>query len=69
MPTDRSRDRHAKGEDGRPLKPARIIRPDPPELWDQLGVAVGPRKRSEIISDLIRRYLNGEPMPPVPDRS
>ena len=55
MPKDRSLDRHAK--------PARIIRPDPPELWDQLGEAVGERQRSAVVSDLIRRYLAGEPMP------
>ncbi len=68
MPTDRSRDRHRKGEDGRPVKPARVIRPDPPDLWDQLGEAIAPRSRSDLVSELIRRYLNGEPMPPLPER-
>ncbi|WP_433078826.1 hypothetical protein ACQP1P_38465 [Dactylosporangium sp. CA-052675] len=58
MPKDRALDRHAK--------PARVIRPDPPELWDQLGEAVGDRRRSALISDLVRRYLAGEPMPPRP---
>lgn len=56
MPKDRSLDRHA-------IK-AHVIRPDPPELWAQLGEAVGERRRSAVISDLIRRYLAGEPMPP-----
>ena len=57
-PQDRSVDRHAK--------PARVIRPDPPELWDRLGEAVGERSRSAVISDLIRRYLDGLPMPKRP---
>ncbi len=68
MPTDRSRDRHRKGKDGRPLKPARIIRPDPPDLWDQLGAVVGTRERSKVLSDLIRRFLAGESMRPLPKR-
>lgn len=60
MAADRSADRHAR--------PARVIRPDPPELWDRLGAVAGERGRSAIISDLIRRYLAGEPMPPRPWR-
>lgn len=56
-PKDRRLDRHSDA------KPARIIRPDPPDLWTRLGVAVGNRKRSETISDLIARYLDGRPMP------
>ncbi|MEU1240065.1 hypothetical protein ABZ388_06870 [Micromonospora parva] len=58
MPKDRSIDRHAN--------PARVIRPTPPELWDRLGEAVGERNRSATISDLVRRYLDGEPMPDRP---
>lgn len=58
MAKDRSLDRHAN--------PARVIRPNPPELWDQLGEAVGERQRSAVISDLIRRFLSGEPMPKRP---
>lgn len=58
MAKDRALDRHAK--------PARVIRPDPPELWDQLGEAVGARSRSAVVSDLVRRYLAGEPMPDRP---
>lgn len=62
MPKDRALDRHAK--------PARVIRPDPPELWDQLGQALGEwPSRSAIISELVRRYLAGQPMlkRPKPD--
>lgn len=59
MAKDRSADRHTT--------PARVIRPKPPELWDRLGEAVGERNRSATISDLIRRYLDGEPMPQRPD--
>ncbi len=68
MPTDRSRDRHRKGEDGRPLKPARIIRPDPPDLWERLGEAVGARERSAKISELIRWLLDGGPPPTLSKR-
>ncbi len=57
-PKDRRLDRHSGA------KPARIIRPDPPDLWERLGAVVGPRGRSETISDLIARYLDGRPMPP-----
>jgi hypothetical protein len=56
MPADRAADRHTN--------PSRVIRPDPPALWQQLAGAVGPRGRSALVSDLIRRYLAGEPMPP-----
>ncbi len=56
-PKDRRLDRHD------PNKPARVIRPDPPELWDRLGALVGVRERSGVISDLIARYLDGRPMP------
>lgn len=31
----------------------------PPELWDQLGEKVGPRKRNETISRLIAGLLDG----------
>lgn len=31
----------------------------PPELWDQLGEKVGPRKRNETISRLIAAFLDG----------
>jgi hypothetical protein len=57
-PKDRRLDRHSGA------KPARIIRPDPPDLWTRLGAAVGNRERSRTISDLIARYLDGRPMPP-----
>lgn len=60
MAKDRSADRHAK--------PARIIRPEPPDLWTRLGDAVGERNRSAVLSDLIRRFLDGEPMPERPQR-
>lgn len=59
MTKDRSADRHTT--------PARVIRPNPPELWDRLGGAVGERNRSATVSDLIRRYLDGEPMPERPE--
>ena len=58
MPKDRALDRHAN--------PARVIRPNPPELWDRLGEVVGKRNRSATVSDLIRRFLDGEPMPDRP---
>ncbi|MFG2046125.1 hypothetical protein ACGFIW_01675 [Micromonospora sp. NPDC048935] len=61
MPKDRSEDRHTN--------PAHVIRPNPPELWERLGEAVGPRNRSATVSDLIRRYLDGEAMPEKPARS
>ena len=52
MPKDRSEDRHTtKG---------RLIRPVPPELWDQLGDKVGPRKRNETISRLMSAYISGQ---------
>ncbi len=51
MPKDRREDRHTN--------PARIIRPDPPELWQQLGAKVGERKRNGVISELIAVYLAG----------
>lgn len=43
--------------------PVRTVYIDPPELWDQLGEAAGGRSRSEVLNDLVRRYLAGEPMP------
>lgn len=55
MPKDRSADRHTTT--------ARVIRPDPPELWDQLGETVGGRQRNAAINELVRRFLAGEPMP------
>lgn len=58
MPQDRSLDRHANR--------ARIIRPNPPDLWQRLGEVVGERNRNAVISELIRRYLAGEPMPERP---
>lgn len=58
MAPDRSADRHhQKG---------RLIRPTPPDLWEWLGDEVGARNRSKLISDLIERYLTGQPMPPRP---
>lgn len=58
MAKDRSLDRHAST--------ARVIRPNPPELWARLGEAVGERRRNAVVSDLIRRFLDGEPMPERP---
>lgn len=39
----------------------------PARLWQRFGRVVGERKRSEVIRDLIQRYLEGKPMPPLPD--
>jgi hypothetical protein len=58
MGKDRALDRHAK--------PGRLIRPTPPDLWERLGEEVGDRRRSEVISDLVERYLDGQPMPDRP---
>jgi hypothetical protein len=58
MTKDRSLDRHAR--------PARIWRPDPPELWEQLGEVANGRPRSEVINDLVKAYLAGQPMPDRP---
>ncbi len=58
MTTDRSADRHTK--------PGRIIRPDPPDLWQRLGDRVGNRRRSEIISALLVWYLDGGDPPERP---
>jgi hypothetical protein len=52
VPKDRREDRHAL--------PARVIRPRPKELWEQLGERVGERGRSDVISRLIAGYLAGE---------
>lgn len=52
MPKDRREDRHAL--------PGHLIRPDPKELWDQLGDKVGKRKRNGVISRLIAAYLDGK---------
>jgi hypothetical protein len=38
----------------------------PAELWTRFGQAVGDGNRSGHIRDLIRRFLDGEPMPPLP---
>jgi hypothetical protein len=59
VPKDRRLDRHRK--------PGRLIRPDPPDLWDRLGALVGIRHRSEVISKLIAHYLDGTPLPKRPD--
>ncbi len=52
VPKNRREDRHAAK--------ARIIRPIPAELWEQLGEKAGHRKRNEVISELIAMYLEGE---------
>jgi hypothetical protein len=52
VPKDRRQDRHALT--------ARIIRPDPEDLWTRLGEKDGERRRSAVISRLIRMYLDGE---------
>lgn len=62
-PKDRSLDRHD------PAKKARIIRPAPPDLWERLGALVGERRRNEVISDLIARFLDGRPMRPRPRKA
>jgi len=41
----------------------------PDRDWDELGERVGPRARSEVIRDLVRRYLDGKPMPRRPWRA
>lgn len=57
MAKDRTLDRHAR--------PARIWRPDPPELWDQLGeaAAAAGKSRSEVLNDLVQQHLAGRPAP------
>jgi hypothetical protein len=62
-PAQRAVRRRAEGaerQEDRHTRPARIIRPNPPELWERLGEKVGPRARNETISRLIAAYLNGE---------
>lgn len=61
MPKDRKADRHDKDV------PAHLFRPRPADLWDRLGAVVGVKQRSAVISDLIARYLDGKPMPPLPE--
>lgn len=56
MPKDRRQDRHAN-------KSAHVVRFDPPDLWERLGDAVGERHRTATINDLVRRFLEGKPMP------
>jgi hypothetical protein len=56
--TDRGADRHTK--------PGRLIRPDPPDLWERLGAKVGQRRRSEVISVLLSWYLDGGAPPERP---
>lgn len=61
---DRVPGRHLSEDRHRRDRPARLIRPDPPELWNQLGVMAD--NRGALISDLIARYLDGGPMPKRP---
>lgn len=51
MPKDRREDRHAvKG---------RLIRPEPEDLWEQVGKKAGPRRRNKVLSALMQGYLDG----------
>jgi hypothetical protein len=54
--------------DDRHLNPQRTIRPDPADLWERLDEVRGNGSCSRVISDLIARYLDGRPMPPLPWR-
>ena len=46
-------------------QPGRLIRLTPPDLWERLGEKVGTRERSRVISELVRRFVAGKPMPTV----
>jgi len=58
MPKDRSQDRHQTDRHAISVSG---------RLWQQFGDLVGPRQRSAVIRDLIRRYVAGEPMPLRPE--
>jgi hypothetical protein len=44
-------------------------RPTPPDLLERLDARVGTGRRSEVLSDLLARYLDGRAMPARPWRS
>jgi hypothetical protein len=50
----------------RHLNSQRTIRPDPADLWERLDRVRGEGSCSRVISDLLARYLDGRPMPPLP---
>jgi hypothetical protein len=55
MPKDRAQDRH--------LKTSYPYRPDPPDLLERLDARIGVGLRSKAISELVSRWLAGQPMP------
>jgi hypothetical protein len=55
MATDRAADRH--------LTPITPVRLDPSDLPERLDAAMGRRRRSWVISQLVARFLDGRPMP------
>jgi hypothetical protein len=55
MPKDRTLDRHQT--------PNYPYRPDPPDLLERLDARIGVGLRSKAISDLLSRWLAGQPMP------
>jgi hypothetical protein len=55
MTKDRAADRH--------LTPSYPYRPDPPDLLERLDERIGVGLRSRAISELLSRWLAGEPMP------
>lgn len=63
----RGGDRHRDPNRDRHRGQRRSFQPDPPDLVDRLDARVGRMNRSGVLSELLRRYLAGEPMPPLPD--
>jgi hypothetical protein len=61
MAQDRALDRHRTTN--YPYRPA------PPDLLERLDERVGAGKRSEVLSDLLARYLDGRAMPTRPWRA
>jgi metal-responsive CopG/Arc/MetJ family transcriptional regulator len=59
MAKDRSADRHTT---------ARHVVSVEDDLWHEFGEAVGERRRSEVVRDMIRAYL-GKPGAHMPRRS
>lgn len=55
MAKDRALDRH--------LARGFLYRPVPPELLERVDDVVGPRRRSQVISALLARFLDGGAMP------
>lgn len=54
-------------EADRHVIPRRIVS-IPDRDWSELGERVGERERSKTIRELVRRYLDGKPMPRRPWR-